>query len=137
MPLSRTRIIGTQFYKYSIVGFLQWGYNFYYSQESVKKIDPYYTTSADKAFPSGDAFSVYPVENGAVPSLRALVFKEALNDISVCMKLEEYIGREAVVKMIDDRAGMNVTFKEYPRNSEYILSLIGKMEEMITGFEKN
>lgn len=137
MPSYRNRIIGLQMYKYNIKGFLQWGYNFYYSQESLKKCDPYYTTSADKAFPSGDAFSVYPVENGVVPSLRALVFKEALNDISVCMKLEEYIGRDAVIEMIDREAGGNVTFKEYPRNSEYILSLIGKMEDMIEGFEKN
>ncbi|MBR5446978.1 MAG: DUF4091 domain-containing protein [Clostridia bacterium] len=136
MPSYRNRIIGLQMYKFGIKGFLQWGYNFYYSQESVKKIDPYYTTSADKAFPSGDAFSVYPVENGVVPSLRALVFKEALNDISVCMKLEEYIGRDAVIEMIDLEAGMNVTFKEYPRRADYILDLIAKMQKMIEEFEK-
>ena len=137
MPSYRNRIIGLQMYKYNVKGFLQWGYNFYNSQESRKRIDPYCTTSAEKAFPSGDPFSVYPVENGVVPSLRALVFKEALNDVSVCMKLEEYIGHDAVVKMIDDRAGMNVTFKEYPRRADYILNLMDEMEEMIKTFEKN
>lgn len=131
MASYRTRIIGLQMYKYGIKGFLQWGYNFYYSQLSVKKIDPYRTTSADKAFPSGDPFSVYPHGDGAVPSLRAEVFREAINDISVCMALEELVGREAVIRMIDEAAGMNVTFKEYPRNAEYIPALIEKMERMI------
>lgn len=31
MPSCRTRILGTQLYLYRIEGFLQWGYNFWYS----------------------------------------------------------------------------------------------------------
>ena len=131
MPSYRTRIIGLQMYKYGIKGFLQWGYNFYYTQLSVKLIDPHVTTSADKAFPSGDAFSVYPYGNGVTPSLRAFVFKEALNDFAVCMALERKIGREAVIKLIDSEAGMNVTFKQYPRCEEYIPNLIEKMQDML------
>lgn len=131
MPSYRTRIIGLQMYKYGIKGFLQWGYNFYYTQLSVKLIDPHVTTSADKAFPSGDAFSVYPYGNGVTPSLRAFVFKEALNDFAVCTALERKIGREAVIKLIDSEAGMNVTFKQYPRCEEYIPNLIEKMQDML------
>ena len=74
-----------------IEGFLHWGYNFYYNLFSRRKINPYITTSADKAYPSGDPFSVYPIQNGVVPSLRAIVFKEALNDIEICCTLEGYI----------------------------------------------
>lgn len=131
MPSYRTRIIGLQMYKYGLKGFLQWGYNFYYTQLSVKLIDPHVTTSADKAFPSGDAFSVYPYGNGVTPSLRAFVFKEALNDFAVCTALERKIGREAVIKLIDSEAGMNVTFKQYPRCEEYIPNLIEKMQDML------
>ncbi len=131
MPSYRNRILGLQLYKYDIKGFLQWGYNFYYSQYSKKKINPYVTSSAEKAFPSGDAFSVYPINNGVVPSLRALIFKEALEDIQVCLALEGIIGRDKVIEMIDDAAGMNVTFKDYPRNSDYVPQLIEKMTRMI------
>lgn len=131
MPSYRNRILGLQLYKYDVKGFLQWGFNFYYSQYSKKLINPYVTTSSEKSFPSGDPFSVYPIANDVVPSLRALVFKEALEDMQVCMALEKKIGRDKVIAMIDDAAGMNITFKEYPRNSEYVPNLIEKMTKIL------
>jgi len=131
MPSYRTRIIGLQMYKYGIKGFLQWGYNFYYTQFSLKLIDPHVTTSADRAFPSGDSFSVYPYGNSVTPSLRALIFREALNDFAVCMALERKIGREAVIEMIDRAAGMDITFKKYPRCEEFIPDLIEQMQNML------
>lgn len=131
MPSYRNRILGIQIYKYNIKGFLHWGYNFYYKRLARGVINPYLTTSAGNGFPSGDSFSVYPYEEGAVPSLRAMVFKEAIEDISVCRALEEYIGREKVIELIDSEAGMNVTFSEYPRNSHYVPNLVHKMKEML------
>lgn len=128
MPSYRNRIIGLQLYKFAIQGFLQWGYNFYFSQRSYYELNPYVSTSGDMAFPSGDPFSVYPVKNGVVPSLRAVVFKEAIDDIKICKKLEALIGRDAVIKMIDDEAGMDVRFDAYPKNPDYIINLIEKME---------
>lgn len=127
MPSHRNRILGVQMYKYGIKGFLQWGYNFYNSELSVYKIDPYKTTSGDLSFPSGDAFSVYPGKDGAILSLRALVFYEALQDISVCKLLEKYIGKDKVIGLIDSEAGMDITFKEYPRNSRYLPELRQKL----------
>ncbi len=134
MPSYRNRILGLQLYKYNIKGFLHWGYNFYYSRRSLYAINPYLTTSADKAFQSGDAFSVYPGENGPVKSLRAEVFFEALQDICVCRKLEEYIGHAAVVDMIDSAAGMDITFMDYPRNTEFIPKLMQSIKEKINSF---
>ena len=113
---------------------MQWGYNFYNNQLSRCEVNPYVTTSSDKAFPSGDAFSVYPVKNGVIPSLRAIVFRDALYDVEICRKSESYIGRDAVVKLIDDEAGMDLTFAQYPRNNDFIISLIEKMEAMIKSF---
>ncbi len=130
----KNRILGLQLYKYNIQGFLQWGYNFYYNQQSRQLINPYVTTSADKAFPSGDPFSVYPIKNGVTPSLRALVFREALNDIQVCQTLEGLIGREKVIELIDNTAGMNLTFTDYPKNNYFITSLIEIMEKKIKEF---
>ena len=134
MPSYRNRIIGLQIYKFNLVGFLNWGFNYYNSQVSRYLVNPYMTSSADKAFPSGDAFRVYPMEKDPVPSLRAIIFRDALQDVEICKMLEKYIGREAVIKMIDEAAGMDVTFYEYPRNSEYIPSLITKMKEMIAQY---
>lgn len=134
MPSYRNRIIGLQIYKFNLVGFLNWGFNFYNGQVSRYLINPYMTSSSDKAFPSGDAFRVYPMEKGPVPSLRAKIFNEALQDVDVCKLLEKYIGRDAVIKMIDEEAGMDLTFFEYPRNAEFIPNLMNKMKEMIAEY---
>lgn len=134
MPSYRNRILGLQIYKYNLEGFLQWGYNFYYTFASLKKINPYVTSSGDRWVPSGDAFSVYPVQGGAIPSLRAIVFRDALYDVEICRTLEKYIGRDKVIELIDSEAGLNLTFSDYPRNNTYILNLIEKMKKMIQSF---
>lgn len=128
MPSYRNRILGLQMYKYGIKGFLQWGFNFYNSQLSLYPINPYITTSAEQAFPSGDAFSVYPWGNGVQPSLRALIFREALQDIEICRLLEKFIGKQAVVDMIEQAAGMELTFFTYPKSDDFIPNLMRSMK---------
>lgn len=119
MPSARNRIIGVQIYKYNIEGFLQWGYNFYYSHHSIKMIDPYTDASSDFAFPAGDPFSVYPYENRAIPSLRVKVFANALEDVRLLTLLEEKIGKENTVALIERVAGMEITFDKYPKSDEF------------------
>ncbi len=131
MPSYRNRILGIQMYKYDIKGFLQWGFNFYYSQYSLYSINPYITSSADKAFPSGDAFSVYPGQNGPMLSLRAVVFKEALQDMEFLRILEKQIGKEQVIKLIEEEARTEITFRKYPRNSDFLFALRNKIKEII------
>ena len=41
---------------------------------------------------------------------------------------------QGMMSSIDNEAGMEITFSEYPRNSEYVQTLIEKMKEMIKGF---
>lgn len=123
MPPYRNRIIGVQMYKCSIVGFLHWGYNFYNTQYSKKKINPYEVTDAGGSFPSGDSFSVYPYNNGAIPTTRIKVFKNALEDIQLLSLLEQKIGKAAVDELIDRVAGMKVTFKAYPKTEEFFHKL--------------
>lgn len=131
MPSCRNRIIGLQLYKYDIPGFLHWGYNFYFAQFSEYEINPYVTSSADKGFQSGDAFSVYPDKNDVLPSLRAFVFREGLQDVELCRLLESYIGKDRVVELIEKEAGMSLTFSEYPRKADFLLSLAEKMKMII------
>ena len=129
MPSYRNRIIGAQLYKFSIKGFLQWGYNFYYSHHSTHPVNPYINNDGDGLFPAGDAFSVYPVNEGAVPSLRLKVFNEALQDMMAFKLLEKYVGRDAVLKILDKDGTLD--FNTYSRNSRDILINREKVNQMI------
>ena len=121
MPSARNRILGMQLYKFNIKGFLHWGYNFWYSQYSIHPIDPFRVTDAGYAFPSGDAFVVYPGEDGPIESIRLEVFYEALQDLRALELLEGTIGRAAVLALLEDGLEYPITFSEYPKDAEWML----------------
>lgn len=131
MPSYRNRVIGLQFYKFDVKGFLHWGYNFYNSALSLKKINPFMVTDCINTYQSGDAFSVYPGENGPLESLRILVFYDALQDARALKLLESYIGRNAVVALIEQEAGMGIQFDKYPHDKAFLLQLREKVNEEI------
>ena len=131
LPSPRTRALGYQLYKYNIKGFLHWGYNFYNSEVSQYKINPYVTTSADGAFASGDGFIVYPARNGVYPSVRGEVLYQAMQDVDVCYALESVIGREAVIAMIEKAAGGEFTLEKYPRDAAFYENLRTEMVKAI------
>ncbi len=121
MPSSRNRIMGFLLYKYNIKGFLHWGYNFWHTQYSLKSIDPFKVTDAGKAFQSGDAFLVYPGEEGPIDSIRHEVFFEAQQDLRACQALEEKIGRQKVIDLLERGLKYPLTMKSYPHDAEWIL----------------
>ncbi|WP_433614324.1 DUF4091 domain-containing protein [Paenibacillus cellulositrophicus] len=122
-PSARNRILGYQLYKFDAAGFLHWGYNFYYSQYSKGEIDPYETTDAGKAFPSGDPFIVYPGPGGVpVESIRLEVMNEALQDLRALQLLESKIGRENVLKALEEDLPEPITFSRYPREEEWLIA---------------
>ena len=127
MPSARVRSLGFLIYKYDIKGFLHWGYNFYNAQVSMYKIDPYLTTSSDGAFPSGDPFIVYPGRDTAYPSIRGEVTFDAMQDIRIAQALEALAGREKVIAMIDEAAGRDLRFDDYPATNEFYEGLREKM----------
>lgn len=131
MPSARNRIIGLQLYKFDIEGFLQWGYNFYYSQLSRGLINPFLTTDARNAFPSGDPFSVYPGDGKAIESIRLKVFKEALQDVQALQLLEQYIPKDEIIRMMEQDAGCVLEFDCYPKGAEFILNFREKVNRMI------
>lgn len=122
MPLSTTRIIGFQLFKYGIEGFLQWGFNFYNSQYSLRSIDPFAVTDADSAFPSGDSFTVYPGKSGAIESVRSEVFFQALQDMRALTLLCDRIGKKRTIAAVEADFGI-ITFFDYPRGTEKMLNL--------------
>lgn len=123
MPQSRNRAIATQLFKYNLKGFLTWGYNFYFSKGSEHLINPFLITDAVSSFPSGDSFSVYPGRNGPIESIRLFVFTQALYDLRAMRLLESMIGHDEVVKIIEEVAGQEITFDEYPHTDDFTLVL--------------
>lgn len=127
MPSARCRILGAQLFRYQIVGFLQWGYNFYNAQYSNYRIDPYATTDADGWVPAGDPFQVYPGEDGhPVPSIRWMVVREAMQDLRALELLSEKAGFDTVNQLLH-----SITLTEYPQCANELLALRRKINAMI------
>lgn len=135
MPLSTTRIIGFQLFKYGIEGFLQWGFNFYNSQYSLRSIDPFAVTDADSAFPSGDSFTVYPGKSGAIESVRSEVFFQALQDMRALTLLCDRIGKKRTIAAVEADFGI-ITFFDYPCGTEKMLNLRKSVNNYLDNLHK-
>ncbi len=119
MPSVRNRIIALALYKYNLEGFLHWGYNFYYSEESKRLLSPFLTTDGDCSFPAGDPFSVYPSFDGEpMPSLRQFVFFDALQDMRAFSLLEELgMSHKEVVSLLEKEIGEKIKFRDFPKDA--------------------
>ena len=135
MPSYRTRIIGTQLYKYNIDGFLHWGYNFYNNQYSYAPLNPYMNTDGEYFAAAGDTFSVYPGPDGKPwESIRLLVFFDAIQDIGALSLCESLYGKEFVMNILED--GIEpITFSKYPHNADYLLGLREKINKAIAEYK--
>lgn len=137
-PSYRNRIIGFLFYKYDIKGFLQWGYNFYNSQHSYYPVNPYISSSCDYFGQAGDAFSVWPAQDGsAYESLRLSVFSDAISDLRALKLCESIYGREKTVKFLEEDIERPLKFADYPKSAEYILNTRKKIDRLIEAGLKN
>jgi hypothetical protein len=138
MPSYRNRILGVQLYLYEIKGFLHWGYNFYNSRYSISHINPYAITDSGESFPSGDPFLVYPGEGGKpYESIRLMILSEAMNDMRALQMLEGMTSREHVKQLIMGLAEGSITFKQYPRNSEFLVKLRAQVNKEIEALLSN
>ncbi len=132
-PSLQNRILGIQLYKFGIKGFLHWGYNFWNSVLSYEMIDPYYVTDAKEAYPSGDAFIVYPGNDGKpVSSLRFEVFFDGIQDMRALEALEKKIGREKTLEIIDSGLKEKITFSRFPRSNGWLLELREKINRILS-----
>ena len=121
-----------QFYKYDIVGFLQWGYNFYNNMYSCDSINPYTDASGEHWVPEGDSFSVYPAQDGsAYESTRIIVFHEALEDVRAMKLCESFYGKERVVKELEDAFGEEISFSRCALSASQMLRVRARIDELI------
>ena len=131
MPGQRTRMLGVMLYKYDIEGFLQWGFNFYNSQGSTRPIDPWVNTDCDGFGPAGDAFQVYPGEDGQpVMSQRMMLCAEAMYDLRALRLLESLKGRDFVLSVLEEGIAP-ITFTQYPREAAWLLNMREKVNAEI------
>ncbi len=129
-PSARNRVLGVQLYKFNIAGFLQWGYNFYNSCQSLYKINPYCTTDAGEGFPGGDSFIVYPGPDGALSSIRLEVFHEGFQDMRALQLAQSLVGRERVMEVLED--GIEpITFASYPHGDAWLLGVRERINALI------
>ena len=132
MPSYRTRSIGYQMYKYNIVGFLQWGFNYYHTMLSRGSINPVLELSGESWPPAGDTHSVYPSRGGvALESLRLLVFYDAITDIRAMQLCESLYSKEEVVAAIEEELGFVATFKTCAHSADQILRMRERINAMI------
>lgn len=135
MPSERNRIYGIQVYKFGIEGILHWGFNFYNSEYSLEHINPYLVTDSGGSFPSGDAFLVYPgADRYPEESIRLMVLYEAIQDHRALKLLEQYIGREAVIDLLEEDLSEPITFQTYPKSASYLISVRNKINRMLKQF---
>ena len=138
MPSARNRVLGVQLYKFQIEGFLQWGFNFYYSQQSLYPLDPYLITDGDGFGPAGDCFQVYPGKDGRPEeSIRMMVTAEAMNDLRALQLLERLRGREFVLALIEDGLTTPLTFDRYPTDAAWLLRLRERVNREIAAASEN
>jgi hypothetical protein len=121
-----------QMFKYNIVGFLHWGYNFYNTQYSIKELNPYLELSGEKWVPAGDPFSVYPAKDKTPnPSLRALVFFDALQDMRAMQLCESLYSHDEVVGAIEEALGYSVEFDRCAKSADEIHRMREAVNSMI------
>ncbi|MFK7693195.1 glycoside hydrolase domain-containing protein [Paenibacillus sp. HJGM_3] len=113
-PLIKVRMQGLVFYRLRTLGFLHWGYNYWYRYcEGQQLVDPYTDGAAgQKKLPYGDAFVVYPGEDGPVDSIRWEIFAEGLQDYALLQTLG--------VDPDDERLGAIHNYSDFPRSEDWL-----------------
>jgi hypothetical protein len=132
MPLSRLRILGVQMYKYDVKGFLHWGYNYYHNRLSYNTLNPYMDTCGEYFAPSGDAFIVYPADDGtAYETIRLVAIRDAFQDYKALKACEKRYGREYVINQIQCDLDYELSFKKYPMDSQYLIKLRNRINKSL------
>ncbi|MHB9034424.1 MAG: DUF4091 domain-containing protein, partial [Anaerolineae bacterium] len=113
-PLTKIRMSAWLFYHLGALGFLHWGYNYWYKSQTQQLIDPYIEQSGD-AWPGwayGDPFLVYPGPEGPIDSIRWEIFSESLQDYALLQC--------AGIKPDDERLAVLRDYNDFPKTSEWV-----------------
>jgi hypothetical protein len=114
-PLPKTRMAGWLFYRFQRLGFLHWGYNYWYKSQTRQLIDPF-TCTDGAAWPGwayGDTSLVYPGESGPIDSIRHEVFAESLQDYALLQTASVEPGGKLLSPLVD--------FNDFPKDETWIV----------------
>lgn len=137
MPSMRNRVLGVLLFVYRMDGFLNWAYNFWFSQHSNRQdIDPYKEPEAGRAFCGGGSFQVYPGKDGPVDSIHYEVYREALQDLRALDLLSDKIGYESVIDMIQEGVGYQIDISHYPHANSWLLGLRERVNQKLVALEQ-
>lgn len=81
--------------------------------------------------PSGDAFLVYPGKEGPVSSIRLALLREAMQDIRALKLLEDLIGKQETVKLLEGNMDQPLTFKHYEKRASWLLEMRERVNQMV------
>jgi len=129
-PLQKIRMSGFLFYRLKALGFLHWGYNFWYAMdlgfnpEPQKLIDPFLSGEigpggGGEVEPHGDSYVVYPGPNGPIDSIRWEVVAESLQDY-VLLQTAGISPEDPLLEPLRNYA-------DFPRSEEWITATIDKI----------
>ena len=120
-PLPKIRAIGWLLYRHRFLGFLHWGYNYWYKSQTRELIDPFVVTDGLKwpGWAHGDTFVVYPGADGPIDSIRWEIFAESLQDYALLQTMGVDPDDPALEPMQD--------FEEFPRDPEWVPSNVTRL----------
>ncbi len=127
-PSWRNRVLGILLYWLRMDGFLNWGYNYWFSRQSYDQgLNPWQNTCAGGHWCGGGSFVVYPGHDGhPVSSIHYEVFADALQDLRALELLESLVGREATMdvirKTLPDCFG-DLAMTHYPHEREWVFKV--------------
>ncbi len=113
-PLPKIRMAGWLLHRLKALGFLHWGYNYWYKRQTQQMIDPF-TEQSGAAWPGwayGDPFVVYPGPDGPIDSLRWEVWAESLRDLALL--------RSAGIDPDDEMLSDIRDYNDFPKTEEWI-----------------
>lgn len=132
LPSMRNRVFGILAYAEKIDGFLHWGFNFYFSQNSINWYhDVWKDPTGGSGFSGGGPFNVYPGEDGPVDSIHHEIFREGLQDLRACTLLEELAGKEAVMELLQKGLDTPLSLTSYPRSARWLLDVRRRLDNAI------
>jgi hypothetical protein len=120
-PLAKIRMSGWLFYRFGFLGFLHWGYNYWYRSQSQQMIDPFIITDGTN-WPNwayGDTFLVYPGQDGPIDSMRHEVFFESMQDYALLQTIGVNPDGKDLILLKD--------FENFPKTSKWLKQMRRKL----------
>ena len=116
-PLAKIRMLGWLCYRFEVLGFLHWGYNYWQRRAQRDLVDPFVEQAAG-AWPGwayGDTFCVYPGPDGPIDSIRWEIFAESLQDYALLQTLG--------VRPDDPRLAVFEDFDRFPKQVGWLRAM--------------